>query len=91
MVLEKGNTVPYPKNTTKDVAKALDAIWNHPLFFYNEPLKLVHGEQRINYQLGKALPQTSNSLWKALNALLPGNCIEVEQQPSLGSINQWKQ
>jgi len=85
-----GYPFPYLFDETQAVAKAYHAACTPDLFLFDRDRRLVYRGQLDDARPGKAAPVTGRDLRRALDALLAGQPIPEEQQPSMGCNIKWK-
>ena len=88
---EKGFTFPYLYDETQDVAKAYRAACTPDFFLFDAERKLAYRGQVDDSRPGNNIPVTGADLKAALDALLEGKDVSVEQRPSIGCNIKWKQ
>jgi thiol-disulfide isomerase/thioredoxin len=81
---------PYLYDETQEVAKAYQAACTPDFFVFNENLALTYRGQMDDSRPGNHIPVTGDSIRAALDALLVGAPINVEQKPSIGCNIKWK-
>jgi peroxiredoxin len=90
MSKELGFTFPYLFDASQDVAKAYDAQCTPDFFLYDAKGTLVYRGQLDDSRPGNGLPVTGKDLRGALDALVAGRAISVDQRPSIGCNIKWK-
>jgi len=85
-----GYAFPYLFDETQEVAKAYDAACTPDFFLFDKDLELVYRGQLDSSRPGNHIPVTGIDLRAAMNALLEGREISVDQRPSLGCNIKWK-
>lgn len=85
-----GFTFPYLVDQKQEVAKRYRAACTPDFFLFNRDRKLVYRGQFDSARPGKDEPVTGEDLTAAVNALLSGNPVAVEQKPSMGCNIKWK-
>tara|TARA_Y100001968_G_C19420854_1_gene751672 strand:- start:1542 stop:2159 length:618 start_codon:yes stop_codon:yes gene_type:complete len=90
---DQGWTFPYLFDADQCLAKALKAACTPDFFLFSSSLE---GEKQLRYrgQLDKSrpgneIPVTAGDLRSALDAVLAGEPIDFEQQPSIGCNIKW--
>lgn len=83
-------TFPYLYDETQQVAKAYDAACTPDFFLFNGDLKLVYRGQFDGSRPGNNVPVTGEDLRRAMDCLIDGKAISIEQVPSLGCNIKWK-
>lgn len=97
MAEELGFVFPFVYDETQAVAKAYDAACTPDFFLFDGDAKGTLSERRLVYrgQLddsrpSNSLPVTGQDLRAAIEAVLAGKPISVEQKPSIGCNIKWK-
>jgi peroxiredoxin len=85
-----GYSFPYLYDESQEVAKAYRAACTPDFFLFDRKQRLVYRGQLDDARPGKATPVTGRDLRRALDALLAGQPISKEQQPSMGCNIKWK-
>jgi peroxiredoxin len=88
--LELGYPFPYCYDETQQVARAYDAACTPDFFVYDKKLQLVYRGQLDDSRPGNSYPVTGRDLRMALDALLTGLPVALEQRPSMGCNIKWK-
>jgi peroxiredoxin len=86
-----GLTFPYLYDESQLVAQAFKAACTPDFFLFDASGSLVYRGQLDDSRPGNDTPVTGTHLRAALNALLAGGPMRVEQVPSLGCNIKWKQ
>jgi peroxiredoxin len=87
---KEGYPFPYLYDETQDVAKAYHAACTPDFFLFNEQLELVYRGQLDDSRPGNDIPLTGKDLKKAMDALLTGKTIALQQKPSIGCNIKWR-
>jgi peroxiredoxin len=87
---EKGFTFPYLYDETQNVAKAYMAACTPDFFLFDKGRRLVYRGQMDDSRPGNNIPVTGEDLRTALDAVLEGKEVPVEQKPSMGCNIKWK-
>ena len=93
MAAEKANvgyTFPYLFDETQEVAKAYSAACTPDFFLFDSEHRLVYRGQLDDSRPDSGVPVTGADLRGALDALLSGASVTVEQKPSIGCNIKWK-
>lgn len=93
MVREKaevGYRFPYLYDESQAVARAYQAACTPDFFLFDRDRKLVYRGQLDGSRPGNGVPVTGQDLRAALDAVLAGRPVAVEQRPSLGCNIKWK-
>jgi peroxiredoxin len=85
-----GYSFPYVFDETQEVAKAYRAACTPDFFLFDQSRKLVYRGQFDDSRPGNNKPVTGQDLRSALDALLDGRAVAVNQQPSIGCNIKWK-
>ncbi|MHC4418280.1 MAG: thioredoxin family protein [Planctomycetota bacterium] len=88
---EFGFTFPYLYDESQEVAKAYHAACTPDFFLFDKERKLVYRGQMDDSRPGNDIPVTGVDLIKAMNAVLVGREVNVQQEPSMGCNIKWKQ
>ncbi|MGB3210725.1 MAG: thioredoxin family protein [Desulforhopalus sp.] len=83
-------TFPYLVDEQQDVAKAYGAACTPDLFLFDAEKKLVYRGQFDSARPGNNEPVTGADLTSAVERLIGGRQISVEQRPSMGCNIKWK-
>lgn len=81
---------PFVMDETQDVAKAFKAACTPDFFLFDNDQRLVYRGQLDGSRPGNDIPVTGRDLRAALDAVLAGEPVSSEQQPSLGCNIKWK-
>jgi peroxiredoxin len=81
---------PYLFDETQEVARAYDAACTPDFFVYDKDLKLAYRGQFDDARPGNNKPVTGSDLRSALDALVSGKPVTVDQRPSIGCNIKWK-
>lgn len=87
---KSGFTFPYLYDETQEVAHAYDAQCTPDFFLFDDGLKLVYRGQFDDSRPGNRIPVSGRDLRAALDALIAGTPITLEQRPSIGCNIKWK-
>lgn len=87
---EAGYGFPYLFDETQAVARAYHAACTPDFFLFDRQRRLVYRGQLDDSRPGNGVPVTGHDLRAALEALLAGNSLPVNQKPSLGCNIKWK-
>jgi peroxiredoxin len=88
---EFGFTFPSLYDESQEVAKAYHAACTPDFFLFDKERKLVYRGQMDDSRPGNDIPVTGVDLIKAMNAVLVGREVNVQQEPSMGCNIKWKQ
>lgn len=83
-------TFPYLFDETQDVAKAYHATCTPDFYIFDKHLYCVYRGRFDGSTPSNQVPVTGNDLCAALDQILTGDTINVEQHPSMGCNIKWK-
>lgn len=89
--LELGYPFPYLYDESQGVAKAYKAACTPDFYIFDGDLKLVYRGQLDDSRPKSDIPVTGIDIRTALDDLLAGKPVSVEQRPSLGCNIKWKE
>jgi thiol-disulfide isomerase/thioredoxin len=89
--LELGYPFPYLYDESQDVAKAYKAACTPDFYIFDGDLKLVYRGQLDDSRPKNDIPVTGKDIRMALDNILAGKSVSVEQKPSLGCNIKWKE
>lgn len=81
---------PYLYDETQQVAKAYGAACTPDLFLYDAGFRLVYRGQLDDSRPGNGKPVTGRDLRAALDAVVAGRLVPLDQKPSIGCNIKWK-
>lgn len=81
---------PYLYDETQEVAKAYQAACTPDFYIFDHELKCVYRGQFDDSRPGNDIPVTGESIRTALEQILRGEPVTVEQKPSIGCNIKWK-
>ncbi len=87
---EKNYPFPYLYDQSQQTALAYTAACTPDLFLFDQERKLVYRGRFDGSSPGNNVPLTGDSLRAALDQLLSGQPITIEQVPSIGCSIKWK-
>lgn len=87
---EFGFTFPYLYDENQEVAKAYQAACTPDFFLFDGQLKLAYRGQFDDARPSNQIPVTGKDLRAAVDAVLAGEAVHVEQKPSIGCNIKWK-
>ncbi len=93
MIEEKkaaGYPFPYLYDETQEVAKAYRAACTPDFYLFDADRKLVYRGQWDDSRPRNDLPVTGKEMRAAVEAVLAGQPVEIEQKPSMGCNIKWK-
>lgn len=85
-----GYTFPYLHDETQEVAKAFRAACTPEFYLFDQDRKLVYRGQFDESRPANDVPVTGEDLRAALGAVLSGQPVSPQQQPSVGCNIKWK-
>lgn len=91
-MIEEAKTYPFPYlyDERQAVAKAYHAACTPDFFLFDAERKLVYRGQFDSSRPGNTVPVTGNDLRAAAQAVLTGQAVSPEQQPSIGCNIKWQ-
>ena len=87
---EAGYVFPYLFDDDQSVAKAYRAACTPDFFVFDADQILVYRGQMDDSRPGNGVDVTGKDLGAALDLVLAGNAVEIEQKPSIGCNIKWK-
>ena len=88
---EFGYPFPYLYDESQETAKAYDAACTPDFYIFDNDLNCVYRGQFDASRPGNDVPITGKDIRSALDDILSGKAISVQQRPSLGCNIKWKQ
>ena len=88
---ERGYTFPYLCDETQQIAKAYHAACTPDFYVFDSNRKLIYRGQFDDSRPESGTPVTGSDLRAALDAVLTGQPVSLEQNPSVGCNIKWKQ
>ncbi len=85
-----GFCFPYLYDESQQVARAYKAACTPDFFLFDKDLKLVYRGQFDSSRPGNGIPVTGEDLRAAIDAILAGHPVSLDQRPSLGCNIKWK-
>ena len=85
-----GLDFPYLYDETQEVSKSLQAECTPEFYLYDLNNVLVYRGRLDASSPGKETPITGSDLRTAIEALLKGESVSLEQHPSMGCSIKWK-
>ncbi len=86
----QGYTFPYLYDATQETAKAYTAACTPDFFVFDSRGRLIYRGQLDDSRPGNDTPVTGKDLRHALDTLLTGETISLEQKPSIGCNIKWR-
>jgi len=90
MAAEQGFTFPFCYDETQEVARAYGAECTPDYFVFDPARRLVYRGQLDGSRPGNAVVSDGRDLRAALDAVLAGEAVSIDQRPSLGCNIKWK-
>jgi len=90
MAKELAFTFPFCYDETQEVAKAYSAACTPDFFLFDKNHQLVYRGQLDDSRPGNGKPVTGRDLRAAVDALLAGRSVSLDQKPSIGCNIKWK-
>jgi peroxiredoxin len=90
MAEQAGYVFPYLYDETQEVAQAYEAACTPDFFLYDADHRLVYRGRFDGSTPGNDVPVTGEELRTAVDALLAGEAILPEQNPSIGCNIKWR-
>ncbi|GAB4526701.1 MAG: thioredoxin family protein [Pleurocapsa sp.] len=90
MAQELGFKFPLCYDETQEVAKAYTAACTPDFFLFDRDKKLVYRGQLDDSRPSTNIPVTGKDLRRAIDAVLAGKAVDMEQKPSIGCNIKWK-
>lgn len=90
LALHNAYPFSYLYDETQEVAKKFDAACTPDFYLFDSHMKLVYRGQFDDSRPSSPSPVTGKDLREAIEALIAGNPISVDQKPSLGCNIKWK-
>lgn len=88
--LEQHYPFPYLFDETQEVAEAYQAVCTPDFFVFDSDLNLAYRGQLDESRPGNNIQPNGQSIREALDALLAGKSLTMEQKPSVGCNIKWK-
>ncbi|NEQ95146.1 MAG: thioredoxin family protein [Cyanothece sp. SIO2G6] len=90
MAATLGFTFPVCFDASQQVAKSYTAACTPDFFLFDSDRHLVYRGQLDNSRPGNDIPVTGQDLRSAIDAVLSGQPVNSDQQPSIGCNIKWK-
>jgi len=81
---------PYLYDETQEVARAYNAACTPDFYIFDERMKLVYRGQFDDSRPNSGIPVTGKDVRSALERVLAGEPVDLNQIPSLGCNIKWK-
>jgi peroxiredoxin len=88
---EQGFQFPYLFDESQDVGQAYQAACTPDFFLFNADKNLVYRGQLDGSRPGNGVAVDGRDLRAAMDQVLAGKPVAIEQQPSIGCNIKWKQ
>ena len=88
---QRGYIFPYLYDEEQEVAKAYHAACTPDFFLFDGNHQLVYRGQFDSSRPDSEIPVTGEDLRQAVDAMLAGQPVSEDQQPSLGCNIKWKE
>jgi peroxiredoxin len=85
-----GFVFPYLYDESQAVARAYQAACTPDFFLFDENFKLVYRGQFDSSRPGNGIPVTGEDLRAAIDQVLAGKPVTMDQRPSIGCNIKWK-
>ena len=90
MAEDLGFTFPLCYDESQEVAKAFSAACTPDFFVFDKDRRLVYRGQLDDSRPGNGKPVSGRDLRSALEAILAGQKVPIDQKPSAGCNIKWK-
>lgn len=87
---QHGYSFPYLYDATQDVARAYDAACTPDFYLFDAGLSLVYRGQFDDSRPNSGRGATGRDLRAAMDALIEGQPVSLDQKPSVGCNIKWK-
>ena len=88
---QQGFTFPYLYDESQSVAKAYKAACTPDFFLFDSNLKLAYRGQYDSSRPANEIPVSGEDLRAAIDTVLAGKPVTIDQRPSIGCNIKWKQ
>ena len=89
-IVSAGYTFPYLYDESQEVARAYRAVCTPDFFLFDQQARLVYRGQFDGSRPKNNVPVTGADLRAALDAVLEGRPVPIDQLPSVGCSIKWK-
>lgn len=89
-IQDAGYVFPYLYDESQDVAKAYRAACTPDPYLFDKNRKLVYRGQLDGSRPGNDIPLTGQDIRAAIEAVLKGLPVSLDQKPSMGCNIKWK-
>jgi peroxiredoxin len=90
LAIQEGWEFPFLFDETQEVAKAYKAACTPDLFLFDGDCKLLYRGQLDDSRPSNAIPVTGHDLRAAIEDVLAGAPVSIDQKPSVGCNIKWK-
>lgn len=90
MAIEEGWKFPFLFDESQDVARSYDAACTPDFFLYDKSARLVYRGQMDGSRPSNDILNDGKDIRTAMEALIKGYKINLDQRPSLGCNIKWK-
>ncbi len=90
LALNQGFSFPYLFDESQAVAKAFEAACTPEFYIFDNAAACCYRGQFDDSKPDNGIPPTGSAIRAALDAVLAGEPIDVEQKPSIGCNIKWK-
>ncbi len=90
LMAQKAYPFPYLYDETQAVARAYGAACTPDFFLFDRALGCIYRGQLDASRPGSEVPVSGRDLRRAIEALLAGEPVDSEQQPSVGCNIKWR-
>ena len=81
---------PYLYDESQDIARAYDAACTPDFFLYDRGRRLVYRGQFDDSRPGNGIPVTGGHMRQAVDAVLDGQPVTIDQVPGIGCNIKWQ-
>jgi peroxiredoxin len=85
-----GFTFPYLYDESQEVAKAYAAACTPDFYIFDKNLSCIYRGQLDDSRPGNNIPVTGKDIRAALDNVLAGNAVSIDQKASIGCSIKWK-
>jgi thiol-disulfide isomerase/thioredoxin len=85
-----GFNFPYVYDESQETARAYKAACTPDFFLFDADFRLVYRGQFDSSRPGNSIPVTGSDLRAAIDLVLDGEYVPVDQRPSIGCNIKWK-
>jgi thiol-disulfide isomerase/thioredoxin len=88
--IQEGYSFPYLFDATQAVANAYQAACTPDFYIFDNTMQCVYRGQLDDSRPGNNIPVTGHDIRVALDAILAGRAVDINQKPSIGCNIKWK-